>query len=145
VDLLPADIQRLWFSTQARPWAVLAVVPAQSSAGASKLAQALAKVGSVATGRTVRFLDAQTVELAKAAAFVELAHATSSEYCATIVVVGVPTRAPAAIPIASSGDALLLCVELGEADRTVASQTLSCLGGSSRFLGAVALHPAAKP
>lgn len=138
---VPADVQRLWFATLARPWSVLVVMPAHEGASSYSLAKALCLAGGQARGAPVRLVEAQFLELSRAAQLIAEARASSGGAGSTIINVGSPLSSSAAIPIALGSDGVLLCIELGKTEISAAKRTVELIG-RPHFLGAVSVSPA---
>lgn len=126
------ELQALWFSLAAQEWKSLLLVPARG-ARSMPLGKALVDVAR-ATGAHASLLDATGVALPEIAGL-EREIAVRRE---RVVVAVDPLDAnPAAIGLAASCDAAVLCVQLGDSQLESARRTMERL--RVRFLGCAVL------
>ncbi|HTP30288.1 MAG TPA: hypothetical protein VMK12_32110 [Anaeromyxobacteraceae bacterium] len=136
----PAALQQLWFATLRSPWSSLAIVPAHPGCRAREIAQALTEVGTAHTGKPVRLVGAEQIELKQSA---DLIHEIESQVLAgtrVIVALDPVVQNSAGIAIALAADAVLLAVVLERGDLASARRTVDLIG-SQRIIGSVVLHP----
>jgi hypothetical protein len=137
-----AELQRLWFATQARPWNSLAVLPVAPGGPALEVAQALHEVGSRASPVPLRLLDGRSVSLSTSAGLIvnmtALQQAGPGRQGSRVVVVLHSVLAElAGIPVALAADAVLLCIELEKTTLEDARRTLALVGGAEKVIGCI--------
>lgn len=134
-----AELQQLWFACLRKPWSSLVVMPAAAEGSARALAKALAEVGATYRNQPVRLVNAAGLDVAGAARVIlEMSPRTEANEL-TVVCTDSVLRNQAGIPLCLAADAVLLVVDLEQADLTSAQRTIGLIG-SSKFLGAVATH-----
>jgi hypothetical protein len=127
--------QRLWLSTQRRPWRSLAVIAVDEAISTADVAKELARVGASHLGSEVVFHDGSGLSLER------LRAATRTFLGGTghvIIAVGPVLASPAALALARAADAALLCLSLGQTPVAAAARTVEEIG-RERFLGAALL------
>ena len=139
VPELPSnDVQRLWFATLRKEWNSLVVLPAHAKGSGTAIGRALAQVASLHKDSAIKLVSAEGADLAGASRLIidMTSHVASGGM--VIVVLDSVLSNPAGIPVALAADAVLLCVQLEDADVESARRTVEMIG-ESRFVGAVTL------
>jgi hypothetical protein len=160
--------QELWFTVAPRRWASLVIVPVDGASEASKIAIALADVGSRLSEAPVTAIVAQELDFASARALTSLQPRIENDGGADVVGLagrgasaspGGPSSGPRVVPaparaiiavrpvvdevlglaVAQSADAILLCLTLGRSRLPAVRRTLE-LVGRERVLGTVVLR-----
>jgi len=132
-----ADLQRLWLSLQAKPWSVLALIPASRGAPLDftlRLAVTLARTGNTHLRLPVHVADGTAVELSKVVEFTEEIQHYRVGGDRILIAVAPVEDDPVAETLTQVADKLLLCVlfesmSFGESRRTVNKI------GKDRFIG----------
>jgi hypothetical protein len=140
-DLLPTDIQRLWFATLKKEWSSLAVLPAHVGGSAAPIGKALAKVAALQKDSSIKLISAEGADLSGASRLIIEMTSHVAQGGLAIVVLDSIISNPAGIPVALAADAALLCVELGHADVDSGRRTMQLLG-ENKFVGAVTFESA---
>jgi len=135
------DLQRLWFSTQRRPWSSLAIVPLASGGSVHFVAEALASLGTLQSRAPVEVLNAERTTPASCVWQLRALEASVGSGTRVIVLLDPLLHNEAGIPLAMAADALLIGVELGFATAEAMRRTLD-LVGRDRVLGTIALRSA---
>jgi hypothetical protein len=139
--------QRLWLSLQAKPWTVLAVIPASSGGPrdfAQLIAVTLARTGMVHLASPIHVADGADVTLATVVAFLEeIKHYRDAGDRILIALLPI-SESLVTESIAQSADFSLLCVLFesmawGETRKTVTRI------GPDRFIGSAIFHPEMLP
>ena len=135
------EIQKLWFSLVRRPWSSLAIVPLTDGETSVELANVLSEVGGIHRQRTIVTIDATRTELHRISLVLKLV--AEEIKLGERVLVALPSLVSnvAGVPIAQAADAVLLCVELGQADFATARRTIE-LVGADRIIGSVTFRSA---
>jgi len=132
-----ADLQRLWLTLQAKPWSVLALVPASRGAPPDftlRLAVTLARTGNTHLKSQVHVADGTAVELSQVVEFTEEIKGYRASGDRILIAVAPVEDDPVAETLTLVADRLLLCVlfesmSFGESLRTVKKI------GKDRFIG----------
>jgi hypothetical protein len=137
------EMQQLWFATQRREWASLAVLALEPNTHALAIAKALVEIGTLHRGLNVKLIDATGASMtASARLTVELSTHVSGGGLAIALLDSVLEN-QAGIPVALAADAVLLTVDLGVASQASLRRTLELIP-PERVLGTVAVWPAAR-
>ena len=133
------DLQQLWFACLRRPWSSLVVMPANAEGSALAVARALADIGALHRNRPVRLINAGGLDVAGAARVIlEMSPRTTANEL-TVVCTDSVLDNQAGIPLCLAADAVLLVVDLDQAEMSSARRTIG-LVGPAKFIGAVATH-----
>ncbi len=133
------EIQKLWFALLKRPWRSLVVAAANAEGHSWEIAEALAEVGQLHWGTTIRLMDAEGVALSEASSLVAEMTLHASAGKPVFVAVGSLVENLAGVPLAHAADGVILCVTLGAADFTSARRSVELIG-AEKVLGCVALR-----
>jgi hypothetical protein len=139
LKLDPKEIQRLWFALLKRPWRSLVLASANSSGNSWEIAEALAEVGQLHWGTTIKLMDAEGAALTETASLVAEMTTYAASGKPVFVAVGSLVENLAGVPLVHASDAVILCVTLGAADFDNARRTVELIG-ADRILGCVALR-----
>lgn len=140
LNQLPSrSLQELWFATLSTPWHTLALVPAQRGLSIKPLAEALALMGLLHRGRTLRIISAEGMDADQLAELtVSIQDQPTPDQPGQIVVLEPIILNPLGTAVALAADAVLLCVEYGIASLDDARRTLDQIG-RQRFVGCAVL------
>jgi hypothetical protein len=134
------DVQQLWYRLLSRPWSCLVVVSPDQTPNTQQLARSLAEFGTLHQRRPVEFVDAQQLDLERAAA---IAHMVQPEAGARrlaearfVIALDSPIVNPTAIEVLTAGDAVLLLLEKG-VTRVPQARKIIEIAGRERLVGAV--------
>jgi hypothetical protein len=133
------ELQQLWFATQHRAWSSLALVPVQPYTSAKFIGEALVEIGALHRGVNVKLIDAESASVASSSRLVLAMSNQVSSGGLAIAVLDSVVQNQAGIPLALTADAILLVVDLGEAESAAARRTLELIG-RDRVMGAVAVR-----
>lgn len=132
---------QLWaLANQRQRWSSLVLVPAHPGGSGRQAAAALLEVGSKQSATPVRFLNAEGLELGKAAHLVRELEAYVAQGDRVVVLLDSVLSNPVGLEVALAVERALLCVTLGDSDFSSARRTVE-LVGKERFLGSVTLQP----
>ena len=128
--------QRLWLSTQRRPWATLALIPVGEGIPTLKLAGLLVAAGREHLSGTIIACDETNVSLSTLQT--SLAEITERTHGAERVILAFPEvlQSPASLALARAADAVILCLGLGTSMIDEAERILDEVG-RERVLGSV--------
>lgn len=142
VALPGRDVQRLWLVLQRQAWRSLVLAPVRKGGSARPLAEALARVGAGLGLPCVplRLIAAEGLELGRALRLADEIGAGLSLGSRVIAFVDPVQESPGAAALARTADAVLLCVEVGEADLDSVRQAVAQVG-RERVVGCAAVHP----
>ncbi|MCL2012898.1 MAG: hypothetical protein FWG75_08955 [Cystobacterineae bacterium] len=139
-EFMANEIQKLWFATQKKEWASLAIIPAAPGFSMVPLAKALAKAGENYLDREVRLILGEGTDLNSASRIIiEMTSQVSYGHCVIVALDSVIHNA-AGIPVVLAADACLLGIQLKESRFAQATRTVEMVG-ASRFVGVVTLPP----
>lgn len=133
------EIQRLWFALVKRPWRSLVLAAANPGGNSWEIAEALAEVGQLHWGTTIKLMDAEGAALTESAALVAEMTTCAAAGKPVFVAVGSLVENLAGVPLAHAADAVVLCVTLGTADFSSARRSVELIG-ADKILGCVALR-----
>jgi hypothetical protein len=131
------DWQRLWLALQAKPWTVLAVIPASSGAPpqfAVKVAITLARTGMVHLNAPIHVADGTGVPLAEVMTFLADINRCRDAGDRILVALAPLAEDPTSETLARAADSALLCVLFEEMDASEAKRTVDKIG-KDRFIG----------
>lgn len=132
-----SDLQFLWLALSKERWRSLALVPVARGAEVRALGRALAEL-SLRFGReATSHLPAEGAD--PTAVSEQIAAVAQAAMRGRVLVTVSPVAESAAgLAVAQEADAVVLCVQMGEAQLASARRTLALLGGA-RVLGCVAI------
>jgi hypothetical protein len=140
------DWQKLWLATQKKSWRSLVVLASGSECETLRVAQALALVGWHHLGKTIKVIDATKLSLGDLETRLSEVASRTARGETVIVALASVVEKPAALALAQAGDAVILCVTLGETKIGNAEKSLKELA-REKILGTVIVEPTkpAKP
>jgi hypothetical protein len=134
------DVQQLWYRLLSRPWFCLVVVSPDQTPKTLHLAHSLAEFGTLHQRRPVEVIDAQQLDLERAAA---IAHMVEPEPGARpvadprfVMALASPLVNPIAIGLLTASDAVLMLLEKGVTRMPQARKIIEIVG-RERLVGAV--------
>jgi hypothetical protein len=131
--------QRLWLTTQRRPWRSLAVIPVGGHVTTPRVARALAGVGSSHLGSRIRLTDATAITIAGLGACLRGLSDPRESPGRVIVALAPVLEDPASLAVAQAVDAAILCLTLGESSISASERTIEEVG-RARFVGSLILR-----
>jgi hypothetical protein len=140
-SLVTADdvrLQKLWIATQRREWGSLAVIATNKHVDTMKVAELLAKLEWWYRGRPSSVFDLRDLSMRLVEYHQQEVRAQVDSGACVIIALRPTHENPTAIPVARSVDAVVLCIDLGNAGFKAAEQTLAEVG-RDRVIGAIVM------
>jgi hypothetical protein len=131
-------LQKLWLATQRREWRSLAVLGASSSIDTLGFAELLAKLSWWYRGQVSCVIDLRDLSLRLVDYHKQEVKSQIDAGACVVIALRSTFENPTAVPMARSADAVVLCIDLGNAAIKAAEQTLVEVG-RERVLGAIVL------
>jgi hypothetical protein len=132
---LERTLQCLWYETLQRPWASLALLPADSSAVLGSLPDTLVALGQQYGETSLHVVDARGTRLCEVQAIVsELSSATRQ----VVLALDAAAENPASAHLVRASSAVLVVVRQGQSAVSAVRSAVS-LAGWDRVLGAIML------
>jgi|GEM_PF-6025276 len=138
-----AELQSLWFATQARPWNSLAVVAASPGGPALEVAQALYDVGTRVSALPLKLVDARALSLISSTQLVSnllTPPPAGRPYARALVVLQSALAEPTSIAVSRAADAVVVCIEFDKTPLDDVRRTLE-LVGQDKVLGCIGVGP----
>jgi hypothetical protein len=135
--------QRLWLSLQARPWNVLAIVPASTGGPKDltiKVAMTLARTGMIQLPSPIHVADAIDVDLSKIAVFIEEIKQCQQVGDRIVLALAPVSENPVSELLAQHADCSLLCIMFEQMAAADAKRTIAKIG-KERFIGTTIFRP----
>jgi hypothetical protein len=133
-----ARLKNLWLAMQSRPWSSLAVLAASKSVDTFEVAELLAKLAWWFHGQSSRVFDLRDLSFRLVDYHQREVQALVGAGSRVLIALRPTYENPTTIPMARWADAVVLCVDLGNAELKAAAQTVAAVG-RERVLGSIVL------
>jgi hypothetical protein len=131
--------QRLWFSTRAKPWQSLAIIPSDAGVDAARVAEGLVATGQLHHEKSVTLLNAQGVRLDNVQQLIDKLGVMTGRGEWVIVAVDPIAENPSVVPVVRATSSALLVVRLGESLLNSARTVIDVVG-HERLIGSIVLN-----
>lgn len=132
--------QLLWLATQKRPWRSLAVVGGSAGVPTLEVANMLAKLSWLYRGQPSSVADFRELSLRLVEYQLrDLSMQLQAEPVTVVVALRSIFENPTVVPVASTVDAAILCIQIGRTSIRAARKTVDTIG-RDRFIGTLAVR-----
>jgi hypothetical protein len=132
-------LQKLWLASQRREWHSLAVLGTNEHVDTMRIAELFAKLSWSYTGTPSCVLDLRDLSMRLVEYQQQEIRSQVDAGACVVVALSSTSHNPTAIPIARAVDAVILCIDLGNASMKAAERTIEEVG-RDRVLGAIVLR-----